>query len=42
MFTAPSDDTITRITITADCVNGTGAPEIEHGKKKPAKKTAKN
>lgn len=42
MFTAPSDETITKITITADCVNGTGSPEIEHGKKKPAKKTAKN
>ena len=40
MFTAPSDDTITKITITADCVEGKGEPEIEHGKsnKKPAKK----
>ncbi len=33
MFTAPSDSTITRITITADCVNGTGEPEIERSKK---------
>ena len=43
MFTAPSDETISKITITADCVNGTGEPVIEHDrKKKPAKKAAKN
>lgn len=29
MFTAPSDPTITRITITVDSVNGTGKPLIE-------------
>ncbi|MBQ8171582.1 MAG: ATP-dependent Clp protease ATP-binding subunit ClpX [Oscillospiraceae bacterium] len=40
MFTAPSDPTITKITITADCVEGTGEPVIEKSKK-PAKKTAK-
>ena len=46
MFTAPSDETISKITITADCVNGTGEPLIERDKakstKKTAKKTAKN
>ena len=43
MFTAPSDETISKITITADCVNGTGEPVIEHDRKKqPAKKAAKN
>ena len=40
MFTAPSDPTITKITITADCVEGTGEPIIEKSKKS-AKKTAK-
>lgn len=40
MFTAPSDDTISKITITADCVEGTGEPVIERSKKK-AKKTEK-
>ncbi len=28
MFTAPSDPTITKVVITADCVNGEGKPEI--------------
>lgn len=37
MFTAPSDDTIRKITITAGCVDGTGEPVIEHGKKKAKK-----
>lgn len=41
MFTAPSDETINKIIITADCVNGNGVPEIEHGKKFISKKTAK-
>ncbi len=45
MFTAPSDETITKVTITADCVEGTGEPIMEHEKtktsKKPAKKAAK-
>ena len=40
MFTAPSDPTITKITITADCVNGTGKPIIECDPAK-AKKKAK-
>lgn len=42
MYTAPSDDTISKITITADCVEGVGEPVTEHGKqeKKPARKTA--
>ena len=49
MFTAPSDPTISKITITVDCVNGTGTPLIVHDKsrtkttvkaaKKPVKKT---
>lgn len=49
MFASPSDPTITRITITVDCVNGTGEPVIERDKsrtkasdravKKPVKKT---
>ncbi len=33
MFTAPSDPTITKITVTADCVEGTGEPVIERNKK---------
>ncbi len=33
MFTAPSDSTIAKIIITADCVNGTGEPVIERSKK---------
>ena len=37
MFTAPSDPTISKITVTADCVEGTGEPVIERSKK--AKKT---
>ena len=43
MFTAPSDETITKITITEDCVNGTGEPIIERGsiKGKKAAKTEK-
>lgn len=43
MFTAPSDETISKITITADCVEGKGEPLIEHEKstKKSAKKSAK-
>lgn len=49
MFASPSDPTITRITITVDCVNSTGEPVIERDKsrtkaseraiKKPVKKT---
>lgn len=49
MFASPSDPTITRITITVDCVNGMGEPVIERDKsrtkaseravKKPVKKT---
>ncbi len=50
MFEAPSDPTISKITITVDCVNGTGKPLIVHEKnkvktavktaaKKPVKKT---
>lgn len=42
MFTAPSDDTISKITITADCVNGKSAPEIEHEKGKKRIKKAVN
>lgn len=48
MFASPSDPTITKITITVDCVNGTGEPLIERDKsrtkasvrsaKKPVKK----
>ncbi|MBE6888450.1 MAG: ATP-dependent Clp protease ATP-binding subunit ClpX [Ruminococcaceae bacterium] len=41
MFTAPSDESITKITVTADCVNGTGEPVIERGKKAKQKKTEK-
>ncbi|MGN0686752.1 MAG: ATP-dependent Clp protease ATP-binding subunit ClpX [Oscillospiraceae bacterium] len=41
MFTAPSDSTITKVTITADCVEGTGEPIIERNKKAKPKKTAK-
>lgn len=37
MFTAPSDDTIRKITITAGCVDGTGEPVIERGKKRAKK-----
>lgn len=49
MFASPSDPTITKITITVDCVNGTGEPIVERDKsrtkasvrsvKKPVKKT---
>lgn len=41
MFTAPSDETITKITITAACVEGTGGPLIERDKKAKTKKTEK-
>ncbi len=41
MFTAPSDETITKITITAACVEGTGEPLIERDKKAKTKKTEK-
>jgi len=41
MFTAPSDESITKVTITADCVEGTGEPVIERGKKAKSKKSAK-
>lgn len=40
MFTAPSDPTISKITITADCVNGVGEPIIER-KAQKAKQAAK-
>ncbi len=33
MFTAPSDPSITKITVTAECVEGTGEPVIERSKK---------
>ncbi|MCH5206360.1 MAG: ATP-dependent Clp protease ATP-binding subunit ClpX [Oscillospiraceae bacterium] len=44
MFTAPSDSTITKITITEDCISGEGKPIIERDeiKEKPAKFTKKN
>ncbi len=41
MFTAPSDESITKITITAECVEGTGEPVVERAKKSKAKKTEK-
>ncbi|MBQ9948870.1 MAG: ATP-dependent Clp protease ATP-binding subunit ClpX [Oscillospiraceae bacterium] len=41
MFTAPSDPTISKITITADCVDGKGEPVIERDKKAKSKKTTK-
>ena len=41
MFDAPSDDTIRKITVTADAVNGVGEPEIICGEKKASKKSAK-
>ena len=41
MFTAPSDPTIKKVTITADCVEGTGEPIIERDPN-AAKKSAKN
>ncbi len=47
MFTAPSDSTITKITITVGCVNGEGKPLISRDEArtkpfaKPAKKTIK-
>ncbi len=47
MFTAPSDVTISKVTITVDCVNGTGKPLItrDNGKAraiaKPSKKSIK-
>ena len=37
MFTAPSDPTISKITITADCLNG-GQPKVEHNRKPKAEK----
>ncbi len=40
MFTAPSDPTIKKVTITADCVEGTGEPIIERDPN-AAKKSAK-
>ena len=40
MFTAPSDPTIKKVTITADCVEGTGEPLIERDPN-AAKKSAK-
>ncbi len=41
MFTAPSDESINKITITAECVEGTGEPVIERNKKAKIKKTEK-
>ncbi|MBD5130706.1 MAG: ATP-dependent Clp protease ATP-binding subunit ClpX [Ruminococcaceae bacterium] len=45
MFTAPSDTTISKVTITVDCVNGTGKPLItREGRRtiaKPSKKSIK-
>ena len=41
MFNSPSDETITKIVITADTVNGTGEPEITKTEKKPARKKSK-
>ena len=41
MFDAPSDDTIRKITVTADAVNGVGEPEIICGEKKASKKSSK-
>ena len=41
MFDAPSDDTIRKITVTADAVNGIGEPEIICGEKKASKKSSK-
>lgn len=35
MFTAPSDPTISKVTITIDCVNGTGKPLISRENSKP-------
>lgn len=37
MFTAPSDETITKITITADCVNGLDVADIERDLSKMVK-----
>lgn len=37
MFTAPSDPTISKITITADCVDGKGEPVVERNNKPKAK-----
>lgn len=44
MFASPSDPTITKITITVDCVNGTGEPLIERDKSrtKASLRSAKN
>ncbi len=47
MFTAPSDVTISKVTITVDCVNGTGKPLITRDNAKtraiakPSKKSIK-
>ena len=43
MFSAPSDPTIAKITVTVDCVNGKGEPVIVHdkAKQKTAVKTAR-
>lgn len=48
MFSAPSDPSISRITVTVDCVNGTGEPIIDRDKarvksavKAPTKRTVK-
>lgn len=41
MFNSPSDETISKIVITADAVNGKGEPEIERVEKKPKTKKTK-
>lgn len=44
MFYAPSDPTISKITVTLDCVNGTGEPKVERkaaSKPKPGVKSLK-
>ncbi len=43
MFTAPSDESITKVTITEECVNGDGEPVIQRDEKKAklAEKAAK-
>ena len=37
MYEVPSDPSIAKVTITADCVNGTGEPVIQREENRPAR-----
>lgn len=42
MFTSPSDETIVKITINGDCVNGLDVPDVERDMSRKVKSSSKN